>query len=168
MRIIESNEPELIAEYSRLYRLMESHNIDGFIGTAYGTCKEPQTTLRVFVTINDKFHMVRFEEDVPIIGKHPWPMVDVYTMNNLISADVTGGKRTPYMMSRILLSKKLLSDDLPTEFDFSDMPDINKAINVLKMHNKWRRGDDTIEATDPTELGIALDTVIAFIEEIIK
>lgn len=33
--------------------------------------------------------------------------------------------------------------------------DINQAVNVLRTHNKWRRGDDTIEPTDPSELGNA-------------
>jgi hypothetical protein len=43
--------------------------------------------------------------------------------------------------------------------------EIKKAIKILKNHNKWRRGDDTINMTDPTLLGIALDTVIEFVDE---
>lgn len=42
---------------------------------------------------------------------------------------------------------------------------IKKAIKVLKKHNKWRRGDDSIEMTDPKTLGIALDTAIEFLEQ---
>ena len=38
---------------------------------------------------------------------------------------------------------------------------ITKATSLLRTHNAWRRGDDeSIQATDPTELGIAIDTVL--------
>lgn len=37
---------------------------------------------------------------------------------------------------------------------------IEQAINILETHNKWRRGDDNIEMTDPEILGIAIDLVI--------
>lgn len=250
MRTIESNEPELIAEYSRLYKLMTDNDIDGFIGSASG-----QDTLKVFVNIDDKFHMVKFE-DTPIIGNHPWSVVDVYTLNPLISVDITGGKSGSYSMRKVLTFKKLLYKNMPTEFEFSsksykntvtfavtesgnirvishecDAPSfctgdeiqwieegevldetmwnkiyqstfewkeagnphdgdydgnwdicldkphcklikdlntldiINHAVNVLRMHNKWRRGDDKIEPTDPIELGNAIDTVVDYVED---
>ena len=38
---------------------------------------------------------------------------------------------------------------------------IPKATETLRTHNAWRRGnDESIQATDPTELGIAIDTVL--------
>jgi hypothetical protein len=43
---------------------------------------------------------------------------------------------------------------------------IKSAVNILRRHNKWRRGDDTIEPTDPTTLGIALDAIIEYFDNI--
>ena len=38
---------------------------------------------------------------------------------------------------------------------------IPKATETLRTHKAWRRGDDeSIQATNPTELGIAIDTVL--------
>ena len=38
---------------------------------------------------------------------------------------------------------------------------IPKATETLRTHNAWRRGDDeSIEMANPTELGIAIDTVL--------
>lgn len=255
MRLIESNEPELIREYSKLHKLITDNNIDGFIGTAHG-----QETLRVFVQKDGKFHMVRFE-DTPIIGKHPWPLVDVYAMNNLITIDVTGGKDMYSMGEPILTIKsrqgdpvkyknhvvfaitdcgniKIISYDCnepsfieshdvdymedgevtdqsmwskvyqsifvwdemgnPQDGDYDGNWDIclesphckvltglnllgikpsgdvlkehniKAAIDILKKHNKWRRGDDSIEPTDPTELGNAIDVVVKFTEDRLK
>jgi hypothetical protein len=42
------------------------------------------------------------------------------------------------------------------------------AKEVLEIHNKWRRGDDTIDPTNPTELGIAIDTVVKYFEGYLK
>lgn len=42
---------------------------------------------------------------------------------------------------------------------------IEKVIKILEKHNKWRRGDDTIEATDPKTLGKALDNAISYLEK---
>jgi hypothetical protein len=39
-----------------------------------------------------------------------------------------------------------------------------EAIEVLTKHNKWRRGDDDIEPTDPKQLGIAIERAIAVME----
>lgn len=36
---------------------------------------------------------------------------------------------------------------------------IEKAIGILKRHNKWRRGAD-IEMTSPKKLGEAIDTIV--------
>lgn len=40
---------------------------------------------------------------------------------------------------------------------------IEEAIIILKRHNRWRRGAE-IEMTDPTILGIAIDTIIRHYE----
>lgn len=38
------------------------------------------------------------------------------------------------------------------------------AINLLRAYNKWRRGAEDIEQPHPTEIGVALDTVLDHIE----
>jgi hypothetical protein len=43
--------------------------------------------------------------------------------------------------------------------------EIDKAINILKDHNLWRRGSDKKKMATPEELGIAFVKVIAFAEE---
>lgn len=45
--------------------------------------------------------------------------------------------------------------------------DIEKAVYILKQHNKWRRGAD-IPMENPTELGIAIDTVVTYTERRLK
>ncbi len=42
--------------------------------------------------------------------------------------------------------------------------DINQAIQILKTHNKWRRGAE-IEPTNPTLLGEAIDLVVKYMED---
>ncbi len=39
---------------------------------------------------------------------------------------------------------------------------VQEAIQILKEHNKWRRGNEDIpgQMTNPTELGVAIDTVV--------
>jgi hypothetical protein len=37
---------------------------------------------------------------------------------------------------------------------------IEDAIKILEDHNEWRRGKGTHSMTNPTELGIAIDTII--------
>lgn len=37
-----------------------------------------------------------------------------------------------------------------------------QAIQILKDHNKWRRGDNTIPMTNAIHLGDAIDTVIYY------
>lgn len=44
---------------------------------------------------------------------------------------------------------------------------IERAVEILRKHNQWRRGDDSIEATNPTKLGIAIDTILEYFEEIL-
>lgn len=36
-----------------------------------------------------------------------------------------------------------------------------EAIELLTKHNKWRRGDNDIEPTDPKQLGLAIERAIA-------
>ena len=39
--------------------------------------------------------------------------------------------------------------------------DIQEALEILEAHNEWRRGkDDSLEMTNPTLLGIAIDAII--------
>jgi len=40
------------------------------------------------------------------------------------------------------------------------------AVKILRDHNEWRRGGD--DAVDVTELGIAIDTVVADVPEILE
>ena len=39
---------------------------------------------------------------------------------------------------------------------------IHEAVALLENHNKWRRGDDTLEMADPKELGIAIDLMVEY------
>lgn len=47
---------------------------------------------------------------------------------------------------------------------------IEEAIKILKTHNKWRRGarDSTIKMGDPYTIGIAIDTVVEWVESELK
>ena len=42
---------------------------------------------------------------------------------------------------------------------------LNEAIVIIENHNKWRRGDDAVKATDPTEYGIAIDILLNKVKE---
>lgn len=42
---------------------------------------------------------------------------------------------------------------------------LDEAIVIIENHNKWRRGDDTIKATDPTQYGIAIDILLKAVKE---
>jgi len=42
---------------------------------------------------------------------------------------------------------------------------IQEAISVLKTHNEWRRGAET-EMTNPTKLGIAIDVILEYFNNI--
>jgi hypothetical protein len=37
---------------------------------------------------------------------------------------------------------------------------LHEAIEILKKHNEWRRNDENSEATNPTDLGIAIDVIV--------
>jgi hypothetical protein len=39
---------------------------------------------------------------------------------------------------------------------------IEKAIEILDNHNKWRKGNDEISMTEPKILSKAIDTIINF------
>lgn len=39
----------------------------------------------------------------------------------------------------------------------------DETLEVLKRHNKWRRGAD-VQETDPKTLGLALDAVISYVD----
>lgn len=37
---------------------------------------------------------------------------------------------------------------------------LQEAVKLLENHNKWRRGDDTLEMVEPKDLGIAIDLIV--------
>jgi NADH pyrophosphatase NudC (nudix superfamily) len=45
------------------------------------------------------------------------------------------------------------------------MSDPQQTIETLRRFNQWRRGDESIEQPDPTEIGIAIDDAIKCIEQ---
>ena len=46
-------------------------------------------------------------------------------------------------------------------------PELKAAVKLLKRHNKWRRGAE-IEPTYPTDLGLAIDTIVKYFEQYSK
>ena len=38
---------------------------------------------------------------------------------------------------------------------------LKQAVEILKKHNKWRRGDENITQPAPSQLGIAIDMVVS-------
>jgi len=40
--------------------------------------------------------------------------------------------------------------------------ELEKAIEVLNTHNEWRRGSDSVEMSDPKELGEAIEEVVKY------
>lgn len=42
---------------------------------------------------------------------------------------------------------------------------IKKATEILMLHSRWRKGDDTIKMTNPIELGNAIDTIVKFLNK---
>lgn len=42
---------------------------------------------------------------------------------------------------------------------------LKDAIEILRKHNKWRRGDDSVPETNPNTLGLAIDTIIKDFDE---
>lgn len=45
---------------------------------------------------------------------------------------------------------------------------IHQAIVTLELYNKWRRGDEELEQPNPTDIGIAIDTLIKLVRSLIK
>ncbi len=43
---------------------------------------------------------------------------------------------------------------------------VSECANYLRRHNAWRRGDDSIEAPDPRELGINIDFAVQVMDAI--
>ena len=37
---------------------------------------------------------------------------------------------------------------------------LQEAVKLLESHNKWRRGDDTLEMAEPKDLGKAIDLIV--------
>lgn len=45
------------------------------------------------------------------------------------------------------------------------MKNIQKTIETLETHNKWRRGEEDFTMLDPTEIGIAIDDACEMLKE---
>lgn len=45
---------------------------------------------------------------------------------------------------------------------------LKEAIEVLEHHNRWRRGDDDLEMIDPKKVGVAIDTALHLLKELLK
>ena len=45
------------------------------------------------------------------------------------------------------------------------MSDPQQTIETLRRFNQWRRGDESIEQPDPTEIGVAIDNAINLIKQ---
>lgn len=41
---------------------------------------------------------------------------------------------------------------------------LKQAIGVLETHNRWRRGEDIEPMLKPTDIGIAIDTVVEYVK----
>ena len=37
---------------------------------------------------------------------------------------------------------------------------LQEAVTLLENHNKWRRGDDTLEMAEPKDLGMAIELIV--------
>lgn len=37
---------------------------------------------------------------------------------------------------------------------------LQEAVKLLDKHNKWRRGDDTLEMVEPKDLGMAIELIV--------
>jgi len=68
--------------------------------------------------------------------------------------------RTSDFGSENVGSTPTLSTCLDTNKNNLNTMELSQAVHVLQMHNKWRRGSDS-EMTDPTTLGVAIDTVVS-------
>jgi predicted transcriptional regulator YheO len=43
--------------------------------------------------------------------------------------------------------------------------DLNKAIQVLSDHNKWRRGDDSITQAKPKVVGESIEVILDYVRQ---
>lgn len=43
-----------------------------------------------------------------------------------------------------------------------------EALELLKQHNRWRRGDDSVEMGDPKAIGLAIDVACRALAEHIE
>ena len=43
-----------------------------------------------------------------------------------------------------------------------------EALGLLQRHNRWRRGDDSVETADPRALGLAIDVTCRVLAEHIE
>jgi len=41
---------------------------------------------------------------------------------------------------------------------------LKKAIKILKDHNEWRKGSETIPMTEPKKLTKAIETILAYLK----
>lgn len=41
---------------------------------------------------------------------------------------------------------------------------LKQAIGILETHNRWRRGEDVEPMLKPRDIGIAIDTVLAYVK----
>jgi len=37
---------------------------------------------------------------------------------------------------------------------------LQEAVTILENHNKWRRGDGTLEMAEPKDLGMAIELIV--------
>ena len=42
--------------------------------------------------------------------------------------------------------------------------ELKQAIGTLEMHNRWRRGEDVEPMLKPSDIGVAIDTVVEYIK----
>jgi len=54
--------------------------------------------------------------------------------------------------------------NIPETDDTIDPIDITGTIRRLRNHNKWRRGDDTLTMSDPTQLGKDIEAICDYLE----
>ena len=43
---------------------------------------------------------------------------------------------------------------------------LKKAIKILELHNKWRRGNNRIKMTEPKLLGEAIDVIVVEVKKL--
>ena len=43
-----------------------------------------------------------------------------------------------------------------------------RAIEILRQHNQWRRGDDAIEMQEPKDIGEAIEVAVVIMEMVVS